>query len=90
MLRDPRLGRGVGIEDSSTDIFGNAGTGDGEFLDTSTAQHADGRTRPTTPACGASSPARSRRVRSSVCGRPSTSSLTRSSTPGPATGKSSS
>jgi cytochrome P450 len=35
VLRDPRLGRGVGIEDLSTGIFGNAGTRRGEFLEAS-------------------------------------------------------
>jgi cytochrome P450 len=35
VLRDPRLGRGVGIEDSSTGIFGDTGTRRGEFLDAS-------------------------------------------------------
>jgi cytochrome P450 len=33
VLRDPRLGRGVGIEDSSMDIFGNTGSRRGEFFD---------------------------------------------------------
>jgi cytochrome P450 len=35
VLRDPRLGRGMGIEDTSTGIFSDAGTRRGEFLDTS-------------------------------------------------------
>jgi cytochrome P450 len=35
VLRDPRLGRGVGIEDTSTDLFGAAGTRRSEFLDLS-------------------------------------------------------
>ncbi len=35
VLRDPRLGRGVGIEDTSTGIFGDGGTRRGEFLDAS-------------------------------------------------------
>jgi cytochrome P450 len=35
VLRDPRLGRGVGIEDASTGIFGDGGTRRGEFLDAS-------------------------------------------------------
>ncbi len=33
VLRDPRLGRGVGIEDTSVDIFGNADSRRGEFFD---------------------------------------------------------
>ena len=33
VLRDPRLGRGVGIEDTSMDIFGNADSRRGEFFD---------------------------------------------------------
>jgi cytochrome P450 len=33
VLRDPRLGRGVGIQDSSTDIFGNADSRRGEFFE---------------------------------------------------------
>ena len=35
VLRDPRLGRGIGIEDTSTGIFGDAGTRRDEFLDLS-------------------------------------------------------
>jgi cytochrome P450 len=35
VLRDPRLGRGTGIEDTSTGIFSDAGTRRGEFLETS-------------------------------------------------------
>jgi cytochrome P450 len=35
VLRDPRLGRGMGIEDTSTGIFSDAGTRRGEFLETS-------------------------------------------------------
>lgn len=35
VLRDPRLGRGMGIEDTSTGIFSDAGTRRGEFLDLS-------------------------------------------------------
>ena len=35
MLRDPRLGRGMGIEDTSTGIFSDAGTRRGEFLEAS-------------------------------------------------------
>ena len=35
VLRDPRLGRGMGIEDGSTGIFSDAGTRRGEFLDAS-------------------------------------------------------
>src|SRR5271156_776962 len=35
VLRDPRLGRGMGIEDTSTGIFSDAGTRRGEFLDAS-------------------------------------------------------
>jgi cytochrome P450 len=35
VLRDPRLGRGVGIEDSSAGLFGDDGTRRGEFLDAS-------------------------------------------------------
>jgi cytochrome P450 len=35
VLRDPRLGRGVGIEDTSTGIFGEGGTRRGEFFDAS-------------------------------------------------------
>src|SRR5580658_296712 len=35
VLRDPRLGRGIGIEDASTGIFSDAGTRRGEFLDAS-------------------------------------------------------
>ena len=35
VLRDPRLGRGMGIEDASTGIFSDAGTRRGEFLETS-------------------------------------------------------
>ena len=37
VLRDPRLGRGMGIEDTSTGIFSDAGTRRGEFMDG--AQH---------------------------------------------------
>src|SRR5580692_12386955 len=33
VLRDPRLGRGMGIEDTSTGIFSDAGTRRGEFFD---------------------------------------------------------
>ncbi len=33
VLRDPRLGRGMGIEDASTGIFSDAGTRRGEFLE---------------------------------------------------------
>lgn len=33
VLRDPRLGRGVGVEDSGMDIFGNADSRRGEFFD---------------------------------------------------------
>lgn len=33
VLRDPRLGRGVGIEDTSMDIFGNADSRRSEFFD---------------------------------------------------------
>ena len=33
VLRDPRLGRGLGIEDSSTDIFGNTDSRRDEFFD---------------------------------------------------------
>jgi hypothetical protein len=35
VLRDPRLGRGIRIEDTSTGIFGDGGTRRGEFLDAS-------------------------------------------------------
>lgn len=35
VLRDPRLGRGIGIEDTSTGIFSDAGTRRGEFLEAS-------------------------------------------------------
>jgi cytochrome P450 len=35
VLRDPRLGRGTEIEDTSTGIFSDAGTRRGEFLETS-------------------------------------------------------
>ncbi|HEX4126379.1 MAG TPA: cytochrome P450 [Acidimicrobiales bacterium] len=35
VLRDPRLGRGMGIEDGSTGIFSDAGTRRGEFMDAS-------------------------------------------------------
>ena len=35
VLRDPRLGRGVGIEDAGMDIFGNASSRRGEFFDAS-------------------------------------------------------
>jgi cytochrome P450 len=35
VLRDPRLGRGVGVEDASADIFGGTGTRRGEFLELS-------------------------------------------------------
>ena len=35
VLRDPRLGRGVGLEDGSTGIFSDAGTRRGEFLEAS-------------------------------------------------------
>lgn len=35
VLRDPRLGRGLGIEDTSTGIFGDDGTRRGEFLEAS-------------------------------------------------------
>ncbi|MGO9854190.1 MAG: cytochrome P450 [Acidimicrobiales bacterium] len=35
VLRDPRLGRGVGIEDPSTGVFGDAGNRRGEFLQAS-------------------------------------------------------
>ena len=35
VLRDPRLGRGVGVEDASADIFGGTGTRRGEFLEMS-------------------------------------------------------
>ncbi len=35
VLRDPRLGRGIGVEDASADIFGGAGTRRGEFLEMS-------------------------------------------------------
>src|SRR5271156_2913680 len=35
VLRDPRLGRGMGVEDSSTGILGDAGTRRREFLDAS-------------------------------------------------------
>jgi cytochrome P450 len=33
VLRDPRLGRGVGIEDTSTGVFGNGGGRRGEFFE---------------------------------------------------------
>ncbi|HWF15383.1 MAG TPA: cytochrome P450 [Acidimicrobiales bacterium] len=32
VLRDPRLGRGIGVEDTSTGIFGDSGTRRAEFL----------------------------------------------------------
>jgi cytochrome P450 len=35
VLRDPRLGRGIGIEDTSSGIFSDAGTRRGEFLEAS-------------------------------------------------------
>ncbi len=35
VLRDPRLGRGVGVEETSADIFGDTGTRRGEFLEMS-------------------------------------------------------
>jgi cytochrome P450 len=35
VLRDPRLGRGVGVEDVSANLFGDGGTRRGEFLDMS-------------------------------------------------------
>jgi cytochrome P450 len=35
VLRDPRLGRGIGIEDTSTGIFGGGGTRRDEFLELS-------------------------------------------------------
>lgn len=35
VLRDPRLGRGIGIEDTSTGIFGDGGTRRDEFLELS-------------------------------------------------------
>ena len=35
VLRDPRLGRGIGVEDASADIFGGTGTRRGEFLEMS-------------------------------------------------------
>ena len=35
VLRDPRLGRGIGVEDQSIGIFSDAGTRRGEFLDLS-------------------------------------------------------
>ncbi len=35
VLRDPRLGRGTGIEDASTGLFSDAGTRRGEFLEMS-------------------------------------------------------
>ncbi|HWD53712.1 MAG TPA: cytochrome P450 [Acidimicrobiales bacterium] len=35
VLRDPRLGRGISVEDTSTGLFGDPGTRRGEFLDAS-------------------------------------------------------
>ncbi len=35
VLRDPRLGRGIGVEDTSTGIFGDNGARRGEFLELS-------------------------------------------------------
>ena len=35
VLRDPRLGRGIGVEGSATGIFGETGTRRGEFLEAS-------------------------------------------------------
>jgi cytochrome P450 len=35
VLRDPRLGRGIGVEDTSTGIFGDSGTRRAEFMDLS-------------------------------------------------------
>jgi cytochrome P450 len=35
VLRDPRLGRGVGVEDASANLFGDGGTRRGEFLELS-------------------------------------------------------
>ena len=52
VLRDPRLGRGVGIEDTSAwTSSATPARRRGEFLDAGTAQHADGRpARPHPPA----------------------------------------